>query len=79
MYGTYFTGHKSLRRLLTDYGFRGYPLRKDFPMSGYLECFYSTQQSRIEFVKVEFMQEYRKFEFYNNWIQDSPEPRSSED
>ena len=55
-----------MRHLLIDYAFRGHPLRKDFPMTGYRECFYIYRDRRIEFVKVEFMQEYRKFEFYNN-------------
>jgi hypothetical protein len=71
MHGVYFLGHKGLRRLLTDYAFKGHPLRKDFPMTGYLECFYAYRYKTIEFVKVEFMQEYRKFEFYNGWDEPS--------
>jgi len=67
MHGVYFSGHTNLQRLLTDYAFKGHPLRKDFPMTGYLECFYAYRYKTIEFVKVEFMQEYRRFEFVNSW------------
>jgi len=67
MHGVYFAGHRQLQRLLTDYCFKGHPLRKDFPMTGYVECFYTYHLNFIEFVKVEFMQEYRRFEFYDGW------------
>lgn len=70
--GIYFSGHRGLRRLLSDYNFKGHPLRKDFPVTGYLECFYSYNLNAIEFVKVEFMQEYRVYEFYENWETTSP-------
>jgi NADH-quinone oxidoreductase subunit C len=67
MVGVYFAGHRRIQKLLTDYGLRGHPLRKDFPVVGYVECFFSYRTRGIEFVPVEFMQEYRKFEFYENW------------
>lgn len=66
MVGVYFAGHRQMQRLLTDYNFKGHPLRRDFPAVGYLECFYSYHINAIEFVKVEFMQEYRVFEFYDS-------------
>jgi len=66
MFGVSFDGHKSMRRLLTDYGFRGFPLRKDFPLSGYKEVFFSYHRNMLEFVNNEFMQKYRRFEFYHN-------------
>lgn len=66
MFGVSFDGNTQMRRLLTDYGFRGFPLRKDFPMSGYKEVFFSYNTNRLEFVNNEFMQKYRRFEFYNN-------------
>ena len=67
MFGVSFDGNTQMRRLLTDYGFRGFPLRKDFPMSGYKEVFFSYNTNRLEFVRNEFMQKYRRFEFYHNW------------
>ena len=70
--GVYFNFHRGLRRLLTDYNFKGHPLRKDFPVTGYLECFYSPNLGMIEFVKVEFMQECRVYEFYENWETNEP-------
>lgn len=63
MVGVYFAGHRQLQRLLTDYGFKGHPLRKDFPVVGYRELWYSYRTKSVEFSKVEFMQEMRKFEF----------------
>lgn len=67
MFGVSFDGNQQMRRLLTDYGFRGFPLRKDFPLSGYKELFFSYHQNMLEFVNNEFMQKYRRFEFYHNW------------
>ena len=61
MFGVYFFGNKELRRILTDYGFSGHPLRKDFPMSGFTEIYYSLDKKRIVTVPVEFMQEFRVF------------------
>lgn len=63
MYGIYFFLNKDLRRILTDYGFHGYPLRKDFPLTGYLEVFYDDNQKRISYQLVELSQEYRNFNF----------------
>ncbi len=63
MFGIYFFFNQDLRRILTDYGFNGYPLRKDFPLSGYLELFYDDNQKRISYQLVEFAQEYRNFYF----------------
>lgn len=55
MYGVYFTNHPDLRRILTDYGFEGHPLRKDFPLSGYVECRYDDEVRRVVQVKMQFM------------------------
>jgi NADH:ubiquinone oxidoreductase subunit C len=63
MYGIYFAQHNDFRRLLTDYGFQGYPLRKEFPLSGFIEVFYSDAEARIIYVPVELMQEFRNFAF----------------
>lgn len=63
MFGIYFFLNKDLRRILTDYGFTGYPLRKDFPLTGYLEVYYDDNQKRISYKLVELSQEYRNFNF----------------
>jgi NADH:ubiquinone oxidoreductase subunit C len=63
MFGVYFFLNKDLRRILTDYGFNGYPLRKDFPLTGYLEVYYDDNQKRISYKLVELAQEYRNFNF----------------
>jgi NADH:ubiquinone oxidoreductase subunit C len=63
LFGVYFTGHPDLRRLLTDTAFKGHPMRRDYPMVGYYECWYTYEVGAIEHCKVEFMQEYRLFEF----------------
>lgn len=68
MFGIFFLGHNDLRRILSDYGFEGYPLRKDFPLSGFLEIKYDDEEKRIVFDKVEFLQSYRFFDFKNPWF-----------
>ena len=67
MYGIFFTGHPDLRRLLTDYGFEGYPLRKDFPLTGYSEVRYDDEQKRVVYQPVRLPQEYRDFDFLSPW------------
>ncbi|MFW8637172.1 NADH-quinone oxidoreductase subunit C [Cribrihabitans pelagius] len=67
MFGILFTGHPDLRRLLTDYGFRGYPLRKDFPTTGYTEVRYDEAQKRVVYEPVNLVQEYRQFDFMSPW------------
>ncbi len=67
MFGVMFTGHPDLRRLLTDYGFRGHPLRKDFPTTGYVEVRYDETAKRVVYEPVSLMQEYRQFDFMSPW------------
>ena len=67
MYGMLFEGHPDLRRLLTDYGFQGHPLRKDFPMTGYTEVRYDDEQKRVVYEPVKLTQEFRHFDFLSPW------------
>ena len=67
MYGILFSGHPDLRRLLTDYGFQGYPLRKDFPLTGYVEVRYDDAQKRVIYEPVKLTQEFRTFDFESPW------------
>jgi NADH-quinone oxidoreductase subunit C len=67
MYDILFADHPDLRRLLTDYGFSGYPLRKDFPLTGYVEVRYDDEQKRVVYEPVKLVQEFRDFDFLSPW------------
>lgn len=67
LYGILFTGHPELRRLLTDYGFEGYPLRKDFPLTGFVEVRWDDEVKRVVYEPVRLAQEFRNFDFLSPW------------
>jgi NADH-quinone oxidoreductase subunit C len=67
MYGVYFAEHPDLRRLLTDYGFEGHPMRKDFPQTGYVEVQYDEEQKRVVYQPVKMRQDWRSFDFLSPW------------
>ena len=67
LFGVLFDGHPDLRRLLTDYGFEGHPLRKDFPMTGFVEVRYDEEEKRVRYEPVKLTQEFRRFDFLSPW------------
>ena len=67
LYGIHFAGNRDLRRILTDYGFDGHPLRKDFPLTGYVELRYDSEQKRVVYEPVKLTQEFRRFDFLSPW------------
>ncbi len=67
LYGVIFTGHPDMRRLLTDYGFDGHPLRKDFPLTGFVEVRYDDEQKKVVYEPVKLVQDFRKFDFMSPW------------
>ena len=67
LYGILFTGHPDLRRLLTDYGFEGHPMRKDFPLTGFVEVRYDDERKRVVYEPVRLAQEFRDFDFLSPW------------
>ena len=67
LFGIYFDGNQDLRRILTDYGLEGHPLRKDFPLTGFVELRYDDEQKRVVYEPVQLMQEFRRFDFMSPW------------
>lgn len=76
MFGIFFSNHPDLRRILTDYGFQGHPLRKDFPLSGYVEVKYDDSEKRVCTQSIEVTQEFRYFDFSSPWEQLEKNPNS---
>jgi len=74
MYGVFFSDHPDLRRMLTDYGFDGHPLRKDFPLTGYVEVRYDDEQRRVVYEPVKLRQDFRSFDFLSPWEGMTPLP-----
>ena len=70
MYGIFFKNHKDLRRILTDYGFEGFPMRKDFPQSGYVELRYDNDYKHLVYEPLELSQDFRSFDFISPWNQE---------
>jgi NADH-quinone oxidoreductase subunit C len=68
LFGVYFLGHSDLRRILTDYSFKGHPLRKDFPVTGFFESFYDDFQKVVVYEKVELSQESKVYSFSSPWL-----------
>ncbi len=67
LYGIFFSDHPDLRRLLTDYGFEGHPMRKDFPLTGFVECRYDVEQKRVVYEPVRLTQDWRNWDFLSPW------------
>jgi NADH:ubiquinone oxidoreductase subunit C len=67
LFGIFFSDHPDLRRILTDYGFQGFPMRKDFPLSGFVEIAYSDEFKKVIYLPLELTQEYRFFDFSTSW------------
>ena len=78
MFGIFFSDHPDLRRLLTDYGFEGHPLRKDFPLTGSVEVKYDPELRRVKYEPVDLVQEYRDFDFLRPWEGSEEDNQSSE-
>jgi len=74
LYGVPFSGNPDLRRLLTDYGFEGHPLRKDFPLSGFVELRYDDEKKRVVYEPVKLTQDFRSFDFLSPWDGQAPLP-----
>jgi NADH-quinone oxidoreductase subunit C len=74
LYGVLFSGHPDMRRLLTDYGFEGHPLRKDFPLTGFVEVRYDDDVKRVVYEPVRLNQEFRNFDFLSPWEGETPLP-----